>query len=168
MKQTRLVKNTDAFSKRFGKIEVLNQKQRRALVTIDVSEPERRSFGYEILSDSLVEDMFISSGRAPVLENHTLTSQIGVVEAFDFQNGIITAEVRFSPRGAGKRVFHDILDGMVRDASIGYSVKSGRYQNDSSVVVQWEPLQVSIMTIAYDERLHGRGFFEQARTPMFM
>ena len=53
-------------------------------IGVSSEEPVERSFGLEILSHKAddVNMEFINSGRAPLLLDHDMTKQIGVIEDF--------------------------------------------------------------------------------------
>lgn len=62
----------------------LDEEKRRVRIGVSSEEPVERNFGMEVLSHSEgdVDMEFIASGRAPLLLDHDMTKQIGVIEEY--------------------------------------------------------------------------------------
>ena len=60
----------------------LDEENRMVRVGVSSEEPVERSFGMEVLGHSAgdINMEFINSGRAPLLLDHDMTKQIGVIE----------------------------------------------------------------------------------------
>lgn len=98
----------------------------------------------------------LNSG-APLLDSHDrfdLRGIIGVVERAWLADGEGRARVRFSKRAEVDPVWRDVLDGVIRNVSIGYRVY--RYEEFPGekpprlLATDWEPEEVSLVAVAAD------------------
>ncbi len=98
----------------------------------------------------------LNSG-APLLNTHDrfdLRGIIGVVERAWLANGEGRALVRFSRRPEVDPVWRDVLDGVIRNVSIGYRVY--RYEEFPGekpprlLATDWEPEEVSLVPVGAD------------------
>lgn len=98
---------------------------------------------------------------APVLNNHSnwdLRDVIGVVSTASVANGKGEAKVRFSQRDDVQGIVQDVEDGILRNISVGYKVhkieRTNERIDDIPVyrVIDWEPLEVSIVGIPADAK----------------
>lgn len=120
-------------------------------------EPVDRAFGVEILdhSDSSIRLGRLSDG-GPVLLNHDLTRQVGVVESVRVVAGKGRVVARFSRSQEGQDVLQDIKDGIRRNVSVGYRVHDMVEESEQKNgprrfrVTDWEPMEVSIVSVAAD------------------
>lgn len=116
--------------------------------------PVERWFGSEVLSHQpdAVNLARLNDG-APVLWNHDPSTVIGVVERawLDGEKGRGYARVRFSRNAMAQQVVADITDGILRNVSVGYTIAEAKPGADGQVIAtQWEPLEVSIVSIPAD------------------
>ena len=106
---------------------------------------------------------FINSGRAPLLLDHDMTKQIGVIEEFKLDETAkrTTAVVRFGKSALAREVFEDVADGIRMNISVGYRIdKLERYQDNDETYykAQWTPMEVSSVSVPADQsRLVGVG-----------
>jgi len=106
---------------------------------------------------------FINSGRAPLLLDHDMTKQIGVIEEFKLDETAkrTTAVVRFGKSALAREVFEDVKDGIRMNISVGYRIdKLERYEhnNETYYKAQWTPMEVSSVSVPADQsRLVGVG-----------
>lgn len=121
------------------------------------------------VSDSAVKMERLNNG-APLLNAHNqweLRSVLAVVEKAWLENGEGHALVRFSKREDADEVFRDVKDGILRNISVGYTVH--RYVlieggDDTMPIyraVDWEPMELSIVPIGFDDGAKIRS----AKTP---
>ena len=107
---------------------------------------------------------FMSSGRAPLLNNHRMDEQIGVVRSFylDESQRRTVAMVEFGKSALANEVFEDVKAGIKQNVSVGYSVnrlvrtkdEEGREYYRAS----WTPMEASIVSVpADDSRFVGVG-----------
>lgn len=112
------------------------------------------------LADGAIRMGRLESGSAPLLDSHDqyeLRGVIGVVERAFTDNGKRLAEVRFSKRDEVTPIFGDVVDGIVRNVSVGYIVHRIEMQaplNDGEDwiyrAVDWEPVELSFVPIGAD------------------
>ncbi|HAQ86520.1 MAG TPA: hypothetical protein DCR78_08770 [Pseudomonas sp.] len=111
------------------------------------------------VSETAVRMDRLNSG-APLLNAHSaynLGDVIGVVERAWIENGQGIATVRFSQREEADAIFRDVKDGILRNISVGYAVH--RYEvveeEDDKLptyrAVDWEPMELSIVPIGFDD-----------------
>ena len=148
-----------------SKHSYLDEEKRMVRVGVSSEEPVERSFGMEVLGHSAddINMEFISSGRAPLLLDHDMEKQIGVIEEFKLDETAkrTTAVVRFGKSALAREVFEDVKDGIRMNISVGYRVdKLTRMNNEDEVYykAQWTPMEVSSVSVPADQsRLVGVG-----------
>ena len=144
----------------FNKKEISEDK-RTVNLAFSSEEPYDRSFGTEILSHNPedVDFSFIASGKAPLLLNHDLEKQIGVIEEAKISDAdkVGRAVVRFGKSKLADEVFRDVIDGIRSNVSVGYEImKMDRVKDDDedeekpSYRVNWKPLEASIVSVPAD------------------
>ncbi len=111
------------------------------------------------MSPEAIDMSRLESGNVPVLDNHrvygSISSQIGVVTRGWLENGEGHATLRLSSRDELSGIVDDILAGIIRNISIGYSVK--RYQIEKAEgevplyrAVDWSVHEISFVTVPAD------------------
>jgi len=139
---------------------------------VSSEEPVERSFGKEVLSHK-AEDInmsFIQSKTAPLLLDHDMTKQIGVIEEFrlDEEAKRTTALVRFGKSDLAREVFQDVVDGIRLNVSLGYRIdKMERVEKDDETYYRaaFTPMEVSMVSIPADQsRLVGVGRSQSKQT----
>ena len=148
-----------------SKHSYLDEDKRVVRVGVSSEEPVERSFGMEVLGHSAgdINMEFINSGRAPLLLDHDMTKQIGVIEEFKLDETAkrTTAVVRFGKSALAREVFEDVKDGIRMNISVGYRIdKLERYEQDNETYykAQWTPMEVSSVSVPADQsRLVGVG-----------
>ena len=155
-----------------SKHSYLDEEKRVVRIGVSSEEPVERSFGMEVLGHS-AEDInmeFISSGRAPLLLDHDMEKQIGVIEEFKLDETAkrTTAVVRFGKSALAREVFEDVADGIRMNISVGYRVdKLTRMNKDDETYykAQWTPMEVSSVSVPADQsRLVGVGRSKDKQT----
>ncbi|MDC3382349.1 phage major capsid protein [Candidatus Pelagibacter sp.] len=143
----------------------VDEKNRRVSVGVSSEEPVERSFGMEVLghSEGDINMEFIASGRAPLLLDHDMTKQIGVIEEFRLDETAkrTIAVVRFGKSALAREIFEDVADGIRMNISVGYRIdKLERVQRDGEdyYKANWTPMEVSSVSVPADQsRLVGVG-----------
>ena len=106
----------------------IDEETRRVRIGVSSEEPVERSFGKEVLSHKRedIDMSFMASGTAPLLLDHDMTKQIGVIEKFelDEEQRRTVAVVRFGKSELAESVYRDVVDGIRNNVSIGYSTVS--------------------------------------------
>ncbi len=102
----------------------------------------------------------LASGNAPLLNTHStwdLRDVMGVIEkaSIDAEGG--DCMVRFSKRAEVEPYFQDVLDGIIRNVSVGYNVRRFERQPlaegetiPTYLATDWEPSEVSLVPVGAD------------------
>jgi HK97 family phage prohead protease len=91
-----------------------------------------------------------------LLCDHNREDQIGVIESVDIDGDRKgRAVVRFSRSARAQEIFADVVDGIRKNVSVGYRVHKMKLetesdQGDTYRVTDWEPLEVSLVSIPAD------------------
>jgi len=107
------------------------------------------------------------NNSAPLLDAHSsyeLRNQIGVVvpTSARIEGGKGTATVRFSKRADVEPLFQDVVDGIVRNVSVGYKVHKFEITAEEGKpelrhAVDWEPYEISAVPMGADDGAKFRG-----------
>lgn len=119
--------------------------------------PYERFFGIEILDcapTSMRMGRLTSGG--PLLADHNSRDQIGVVESVSIgADRVARAVVRFGKSARASEFFQDVVDGIRRNVSVGYQIHAAQLVEtrdgvDTYRVTDWEPMEVSIVSVPAD------------------
>lgn len=137
--------------------EMVDEDDRRVRMSLSSEEPVERSFGLEVLehSEEAVDLSRLNSGHAPLLLDHDLTKQIGVVERtyLDSTDRRLRAVVRFGKSALAREIYDDVKDGIRSNVSIGYQIRNMDAKNDRAGTVSvnsWMPYEASIVSVPAD------------------
>ena len=137
--------------------EMVDEDDRRVRMSLSSEEPVERSFGLEVLehSEEAVDLSRLNSGHAPLLLDHDLTKQIGVVERtyLDATDRRLRAVVRFGKSALAREIYDDVKDGIRSNVSIGYQIRNMDAKNDRAGTVSvnsWMPYEASIVSVPAD------------------
>lgn len=112
-----------------------------------------RWWGTEVLSHdkSAVRMGRISGGAAPLLFNHNWDDPIGMIDGGRLKDGKLVVDAHFFDTERAREV-KAMLDGGLRNVSIGYEIHAMEEEVKSQrfTATDWEPLEVSIVTIPAD------------------
>ena len=129
---------------------------RGRVLTFSTENPVGRFFGDEVLGHKRSE---VRLGRlndgAPLLFNHDPDRYIGVVESARLSDREGTAVVRFGEGADGEEILRAVRNKEITKVSVGYVVhameRAGERDGVPSFrVTDWEPLEVSMVTIPAD------------------
>lgn len=135
----------------------VDEKKRTVSIAVSSELPVERSFGKEILvhESSAIDMAFLSSGRAPLLLDHDMERQIGVIESVGLDaDRVLRANVRFGRSALAQEIFQDVVDGIRGNVSVGYRVNKmerSTTNKDEYLVRSWSPLEVSVVSIPADQ-----------------
>ena len=138
--------------------KTIDTEKRTVMVGVSSEAPVERSFGQEVIDHSR-ENMnldFLNSGRAPLLMNHDMEQQIGVVEAVELDETArrLRARVRFGKGERASEVFDDVTDGIRQNISVGYRIDN-RVEREGDPEdyyrVATTPMEISIVSIPADQ-----------------
>ncbi len=133
-----------------------DEKKRTVEIAVSSEQPVERSFGKEILvhEPGAVDLGFFASGRAPLLLDHDMEKQIGVVESVELSaDRKLRAKVRFGRSALAQEVFQDVVDGIRGNVSVGYRVNKmerSATNKDEYLVRSWRAMEVSVVSIPAD------------------
>lgn len=138
--------------------QTIIEDQRRATLAFSSEMAVDRGWGIEILDHSpeSIDMEFIGSGRAPLLVDHEMADQVGVVERISLgSDRVARAVVRFGKSARAEEIWQDVKDGIRSNVSVGYVINemvSDGKQGDREIfrATRWMPLEISIVSIPAD------------------
>lgn len=138
--------------------QTIIEDQRRATLAFSSEMAVDRGWGVEILDHSpgSIDMEFIGSGRAPLLVDHEMADQVGVVEQISLgSDRVARAVVRFGKSARAEEIWQDVKDGIRSNVSVGYVISemvSDGKQGDREIfrATRWMPLEISIVSIPAD------------------
>ena len=141
-----------------GEREMMDDDDRRVRMSLSSEEPVQRDFGNEVLehSDRAIDLSRANSGNMPLLLDHDLTKQIGIVERayLDGADRKLRAVVRFGRSALAEEVYTDVKDGIRSNVSIGYQIKNMVNRDNGTVVADnWMPYEASIVSVPADNNV---------------
>ena len=133
----------------------IDEQNRTVSVIFSTETPVDRNFGVEILDhDRGSVRMDRLQKRAPVLLNHNMSDQLGVVERATIdadRKG--RALLRFGRGRLSTEVFNDVVDGIRSQVSVGYRIHKMEKEDDEKLTyraVDWQPFEISIVPTGAD------------------
>lgn len=140
-----------------GGDDIINEDERKVRIVMSTDNPVERGYGKEVLDHNAesVDMSWIATGRAPLLLDHDMSQQIGVIESveLDSDERKVRASVRFSRSELAEEVFQDVKDGIRQNISVGYAVnKMEREGKDTYRVKSWRPMEASVVSIPADSQ----------------
>lgn len=121
--------------------------------------PYERWWGVEVLDHS-PQSIRLNrlSGGAPLLIDHdnSIRSQVGVIESVEIgADRVGRATVRFGKDAFSDEIYQKVRDGIVRNVSVGYLIHEAKLvestdQQDTYRVTDWEPFEVSLVSVPAD------------------
>ena len=132
--------------------------------------PVERGYGIEVLDHTPASvKLERLNNSAPLLVNHNSDDQVGVVESARIDGDKTgRAIVRFGTSQRAKEIFEDVRTGIRTGISVGYYIlKDKREQRDGVETVRatlWEPLEISVASIAADWKGSGVGRSIETKT----
>ena len=136
--------------------QAIDEEKRTVNIAVSSELAVDRSFGKEVLvhEDGAIDMAFLASGRAPLLLDHDMERQIGVIESVELSGDrVLRAKVRFGRSALAQEVFQDVVDGIRSNVSVGYRVNKmerSPKNKDEYLVRSWSPLEVSVVSIPAD------------------
>jgi HK97 family phage major capsid protein len=137
-------------------IREFDEERRTVELSFSSEEPYERWWGVEILDHSITSMKTSRLERsAPLLLDHDMTKQIGVIEQVRIEERKGRATVRFSRSALATEVFNDVVDGIRRNVSVGYQInavvlESKEGDTETYRVTDWEPFEISIVSVPAD------------------
>lgn len=134
-------------------------------------QPYERWWGVEILDHSPQSIRLgrLSSG-GPLLMDHDARDHVGVIESVRIDaDRVGRAVVRFGRSQRAEEIFQDVKDGIRRNVSVGYMIHKAtlvetREDQEIYRVTDWEPLEVSLVSVPADTSVGVGRAMEDPRT----
>lgn len=147
-------------------IDHVDTDSRTVELSFSSETPYGRWFGDEILchDEECINLERFNNGLGTVLFNHDRDAVIGHIEKVWLEDNRGKALVRFDTDEQSETIFQKVQSGTLQGVSVGYSIKryevldekdsvssNGRFKGpDTYVVTDWEPLEISIVSIPAD------------------
>lgn len=127
--------------------------------------PYGRWFGDEILchDEECINLERFNNGLGTVLFNHDRDAVVGHIEKVWLEDNRGKALVRFDTDEQSETIFQKVQSGTLQGVSVGYAIKryevlededtkstNGRFNGPAYVVTDWEPLEISIVSVPAD------------------
>ena len=147
-------------------IDQVDSDNRTVELSFSSEMPYGRWFGYEILchdEECINLDRF-NDGLGTVLFNHDRDAVVGHIEKVWIEDNRGKALVRFDEDEQSDAIFKKVQSGTLQGVSVGYAINryelledkdsvssNGRFKGpDTYVVTDWEPLEISIVSVPAD------------------
>lgn len=151
-------KKTMDLKPQFRDLELKSFDEEKKTVSLSFSseDPYERYWGVEILDHSTTSvNMERLNNSAPLLFNHNRDEVIGVVEFAKIEDKRGIAVVRFGNSKKAKEVFSDVVDGIMKNVSVGYQIDEMKLESEKDGVetyrvTGWQPFEISIVSIPAD------------------
>lgn len=147
-------------------IDYVDTDSRTVELSFSSETPYGRWFGDEILchDEECVNLERFNNGLGTVLFNHDRDAVVGHIEKVWLEDNRGKALVRFDTDEQSETIFQKVQSGTLQGVSVGYSIKryevldekdsvssNGRFKGpDTFVVTDWEPLEISIVSVPAD------------------
>lgn len=152
----------------------VNEETRTIELAFSSEEPYERFFGIEIL-DHASKSVRLARLKAggPLLCDHNERDPVGVVESVRIDADLVgRAVVRFGKSARAEEIWQDVKDGIRRNVSVGYLiheaqlVKTGKNEGDTFRVIDWEPMEISLVAVPADATVGVGRSVETEKTPI--
>lgn len=147
-------------------IDHVDTDSRTVELSFSSETPYGRWFGDEILchDEECINLERFNNGLGTVLFNHDRDAVVGHIEKVWLEDNRGKALVRFDTDEQSETIFQKVQSGTLQGVSVGYSIKryevlddkdsvssNGRFKGpDTYVVTDWEPLEISIVSVPAD------------------
>jgi HK97 family phage major capsid protein len=137
----------------------IDEDKRTVRVGVSSQQPVSRSFGLEVLDHKResIDTEFMDSKTAPLLLDHDMSKQIGIVEEFmiDEKAARSVAIVRFGKSQLASEIFDDVRDGIRKNISVGYQINkmermTDEVNGDHYRATNWSPKEISLVSLPAD------------------
>lgn len=137
-----------------GIVEVrADGKDRKLTLSASSTEPYGRDYGVEVLShqSNAIRMERFNRAAVPLLFNHNWDDPIGMVTGARVENNRLMVDAQVFATQRAEEVL-TMVQGGLRNVSIGYRVHEFAVdqKTDTYTAVDWEPLEVSVVTVPAD------------------
>jgi HK97 family phage major capsid protein len=135
----------------------IDEAKRTVWLSIASDAPYERWWGIEVLDmgKQSIRDERLKLG-APLLVGHDTADQVGVVEDYEITSDKkLRVLARFGRSARAEEIWRDVLDGIRRNASVGYLIHDLVLEKQEEAistyrVTDWEPLEGSLVPVPAD------------------
>lgn len=146
-------------------IDHVDTDSRTVELSFSSETPCDRWFGDEILchDEECINLERFSNGLGTVLFNHDRDAVVGHIEKVWLEDNRGKALVRFDTDEQSETIFQKVQSGTLQGVSVGYAIyryevledediksTNGRFNGPAYVVTDWEPLEISIVSVPAD------------------
>lgn len=146
-------------------IDQVDTDSRTVELSFSSETPYGRWFGDEILchDEECINLERFSNGLGTVLFNHDRDAVVGHIEKVWLEDNRGKALVRFDTDEQSETIFQKVQSGTLQGVSVGYTIyryevlededtksTNGRFNGPAYVVTDWEPLEISIVSVPAD------------------
>lgn len=146
-------------------IDHVDTDSRTVELSFSSETPYGRWFGDEILchDEECINLERFNNGLGTVLFNHDRDAVVGHIEKVWLEDNRGKALVRFDTDEQSETIFQKVQSGTLQGASVGYAIyryevlededtksTNGRFNGPAYVVTDWEPLEISIVSVPAD------------------
>lgn len=146
-------------------IDHVDTDSRTVELSFSSETPCGRWFGDEILchDEECINLERFSNGLGTVLFNHDRDAVVGHIEKVWLEDNRGKALVRFDTDEQSETIFQKVQSGTLQGVSVGYAIyryevledediksTNGRFNGPAYVVTDWEPLEISIVSVPAD------------------
>ena len=146
-------------------IDQVDSDNRTVELSFSSETPYGRWFGDEILchDEECINLERFSNGLGTVLFNHDRDAVVGHIEKVWLEDNRGKALVRFDTDEQSETIFQKVQSGTLQGVSVGYVIyryevleaedtksTNGRFNGPAYVVTDWEPLEISIVSVPAD------------------
>ena len=146
-------------------IDQVDTDSRTVELSFSSETPYGRWFGDEILchDEECINLERFSNGLGTVLFNHNRDAVVGHIEKVWLEDNRGKALVRFDTDEQSETIFQKVQSGTLQGVSVGYAIyryevlkdedtksTNGRFNGPAYVVTDWEPLEISIVSVPAD------------------
>ncbi len=137
--------------------ESIDEAARTCELAFSSEAPYERWWGVEILDHTAASvDLTRLKSGGPLLCDHDVRDQVGVIESVRIDaDRVGRAVVRFGRSARAEEIFRDVVDGIRKNVSVGYSIddlvleaKSG--DEETYRVTRWTPYEISLVSVPAD------------------
>ena len=146
-------------------IDHVDTDSRTVELSFSSETPYGRWFGDEILchDEECINLERFNNGLGTVLFNHDRDAVVGHIEKVWLEDNRGKALVRFDTDEQSETIFQKVQSGTLQGVSVGYAINryevlededtkstNGRFSGPAYVVTDWEPLEISIVSVPAD------------------
>ena len=119
--------------------------------TIATDTPVMREHGEEEILVMHPKSIELHTKEVPLLENHDMNKQIGIVENIRLVGKKLMGQIRFANDSYSQMLKEDVDDNIRQNLSIGYRILDYVYEGAKKMVTKFSIHEVSLVPIPADQ-----------------